>query len=52
MYSACLTVSAKLFLSESHVEAGFSSSRKHEEFAVGAHVPEGDSMYKKGRGAR
>ena len=32
----CLTVS-KLFLSE-YVEAGFSSDRKHEKFAVGAHV--------------
>ena len=32
----CLMVS-KLFLSE-YVEAGFSSDRKHEKFAVGAHV--------------
>ena len=36
MYSVCLMVS-KLFLSE-YVEAGFSSDRKHEKFAVGAHV--------------
>ena len=36
MYSVCMTVS-KLFLSE-YVEVGFSSGRKHEKFAVGAHV--------------
>ena len=36
MYSVYLMVS-KLFLSEC-VEAGFSSGRKHEKFAVGAHV--------------
>ena len=28
---------SKLFLSE-NVESGFSSDRKHEKFAVGAHV--------------
>ena len=36
MYSVCLWVS-KLFLSEC-VDAGFSSDRKHEKFAVGARV--------------
>ena len=36
MHSVCLTV-LKLFVSE-NVEAGFSSDKKHEKFAVGAHV--------------
>ena len=36
MCSVCLMVS-KLFLSE-YVYAGFSSDRKHEKLAVGAHV--------------
>ena len=36
MYSVCLMVS-KLSLSK-YVEAGFSSDRKHEKFAVGARV--------------
>ena len=36
MYSVCLTVS-KLFLLE-YVEAGFTSDRKHEKFAVRAPI--------------